>query len=382
MTVRNWASDLDEGTRVQAERLGRHPQIAGPVALMPDAHVGIGATIGSVIVTDGALIPSAVGVDIGCGMIAVQTDLSASQLPDSMDLMVHRLTRAIPAGVGRGHARGTRAASDWLLAHPLPDRDYDRDQRKKYERDSHAQLGSLGSGNHFAEVCLDENDSVWAVLHSGSRGIGNKLAMRHIGLAKKQHQALEDPDLAYFLEGTTEFETYVEDVLWAQAYALENRELMMDAMLAELWKHVGSGQEIERINCHHNYTEQERHMDRELWVTRKGAIRAQLGDKGVIPGSMGTRSYIVEGLGNAESYNSSSHGAGRRMSRTQARKTISVDDLTAAMGDRAWQSDEARKLVDEAPMAYKDIDQVMADQKDLTRIVHTLRQIVNYKGTN
>ncbi len=269
-----------------------------------------------------------------------------------------------------------------MTANPLPDRGYDRDQRRKYETDAHKQLGSLGSGNHFAEVCLDENDGVWAVLHSGSRGIGNKLATRHIGLARKQGQALEDRDLAYFLEGTTEFDEYLEDVLWAQGYALQNRELMMDAMLRELLKFVGAGREIDRINCHHNYTEQESHLDRTLWVTRKGAIRAETGDKGVIPGSMGTRSYIVEGLGNAASYNSSSHGAGRRMSRTQARKTISVDDLVSAMEDRAWQIDSASKLVDEAPMAYKDIDQVMEDQKDLTKILHTLHQIVNYKGTN
>ncbi len=382
MTVRNWASELDEETKRQAERLGRHPQIAGPVALMPDAHVGIGATIGSVIVTDGALIPSAVGVDIGCGMIAVHTDLTASQLPDSLDLLVHRLSRAIPAGVGRGLEKGTRAASDWLVKHPLPDRGYGRDQRKKYERDAFSQLGSLGSGNHFVEVCLDESDDVWAVLHSGSRGIGNKLAMRHINLAKKQGQALEDPDLAFFLEGTPAFEEYVEDVLWAQGYALQNRELMMDALMSELLKLVGTGREVDRINCHHNYTERELHLGKELWVTRKGAIRAQRGDKGVIPGSMGTRSYVVEGLGNPESYNSSSHGAGRRMSRTAARKNISVDELIASMEDRAWQIDEARKLVDEAPMAYQDIDQVMEDQKDLSRIIHTLRQIVNYKGTN
>ena len=382
MAVTNWASELDDGTREQAERLGRHPTIAGPVALMPDAHVGIGTTVGSVIVTDGALIPSAVGVDIGCGMIAVQTDLTASQLPDSMEPLVSRFSRAIPAGVGAGHQRGTRGATDWMTANPLPDRGYDRDQRRKYETDAHKQLGSLGSGNHFAEVCLDESDGVWAVLHSGSRGIGNKLAMRHIGLAKKQGQALEDRDLAYFLEGTAAFDEYLEDVLWAQGYALQNRELMMDAMLTELLRFVGAGREIDRINCHHNYTERESHLDRTLWVTRKGAIRAERGDKGVIPGSMGTRSYIVEGLGNPASYNSSSHGAGRRMSRTQARKQISVEDFVAAMGDRAWQSDSASKLVDEAPMAYKDIDRVMDDQKDLTKIVHTLRQIVNYKGTN
>lgn len=382
MTVRSWATQLDEGTVEQAERLGRHPMIAGPVALMPDAHVGIGATVGSVIVTDGALIPSAVGVDIGCGMIAVQTDLTATHLPDNLDPLVHQISRSIPAGVGRGHHHSTSEAESWLAKHPLPDRGYDRNQRGKLEKDAHTQLGSLGSGNHFVEVCLDEEDRVWAVLHSGSRGIGNKLATRHIGLAKRQEQALEDPDLAYFLEGTPEFEAYVGDVLWAQAYALQNRELMMDALLKDLFRSVGKGREVDRINCHHNYTEREEHLGRELWVTRKGAIRAARGDKGVIPGSMGTRSYIVEGLGNPDSYNSSSHGAGRAMSRGEARRTISVEALKEAMGTRAWQSSEARKLIDEAPMAYKDIDQVMEDQKDLTRIAHTLRQVVNYKGTN
>ena len=342
---------------------------------MADAHVGIGSTIGSVIPTEGAIIPAAVGVDIGCGMIAVQTNLHAEDLPDSLDSLVADLGRSIPAGMSKGHLAGSDRADRWLGRHPT------HGEFTARQVDVAAkQLGSLGSGNHFVEVCLDEDSSVWAVLHSGSRGIGNQLADKHIKLAKVLVKGLEDPNLAYFTQGTHEFEAYVEDMVWAQDYALENREIMMDAVLNQLFRFVGAGSEVDRINCHHNFAARERHEGRELWITRKGAINAAEGMRGVIPSSMGTRSYIVRGRGNPESYHSSAHGAGRRMSRTQARKELSVDSLIDAMAERAWNSDAPEALLDEHPHAYKDIGQVMADQRDLTEIVHTLNQVLNYKG--
>ena len=247
------------------------------------------------------------------------------------------------------------------------------------------QFGTLGSGNHFVEVCLDERDRVWVVLHSGSRGIGNQLAQMHIGRAKKLAKALQlrlkDPDLAYLTEGTPEFDAYIADMLWAQDYAAANRDQMMGAVLREVVRHVGLGRELQRINCHHNFTQREVHDGRELWITRKGAIKADVGDLGVIPGSMGTRSYIVAGKGDPLSWTSCSHGAGRRHSRTKARKLFTADDLAEQMADRTWLVERAGKLVDEIPSAYKDIDQVMADQTDLIEVRHTLRQVLNFKGT-
>ena len=381
MSVRVWGTDIDEGALVQAERTARLPIMAGHVALMPDAHVGIGATVGSVIPTENAIIPAAVGVDIGCGMIAVETDLSAEHLPDDLQPLVGQFGRSVPAGVGRGRdlkssgasdQRATRRAEKWMAEHPhdLPD---------GLDKRALSQLGTLGSGNHFLEVCLDEHEVVWVVLHSGSRGVGNRLADRHIKLARAQEQALEDRDLAYFLEGTVEFDAYVADMLWAQTYALENRELMLDAALVDLFAFVGAGNELGRINCHHNFAQREQHEGRWLWITRKGAIRAANGDMGVIPGSMGTRSYIVRGLGETESYMSSSHGAGRRMSRSQAKRELTEESLVEAMKGKAWNQD-AKGLLDEHPLAYKDIDQVMEAQTDLVEIVHTLRQVANYKG--
>ena len=381
MSVRIWGSDIEQGTLDQAERTARLPIVAGHVALMPDAHVGIGATVGSVIPTQNAIIPAAVGVDIGCGMIAVETDLHAGQLPDDLQPLVGQFGRSVPAGVGKrrdlkrtgaSDQRITRRAEKWMAEHP-------HDLPNGLDETALTQLGTLGSGNHFLEVCLDERDIVWGVIHSGSRGVGNKLADRHIKLARQQEQALEDRDLAYFLEGTPEFNAYVGDMLWAQTYALENRELMLDAALDDLFAFVGAGSEMGRINCHHNFAQQEKHDGRLLWITRKGAIKADKGDMGVIPGSMGTRSYVVSGLGGAESYTSSSHGAGRRMSRTKARRELTEESLVEAMRGKAWNRD-AKGLLDEHPLAYKDIDRVMEDQKDLVEIVHTLRQVANYKG--
>jgi len=376
----SWASDIDPGTIRQAERTARLPIVEGHVALMPDAHVGIGATVGSVIPTKGAVIPSAVGVDIGCGMVAAELDVTEDQLPDSLDPLLTRIERAIPAGVGQGHARAARAADTWLAAHRSAT-DLSGDRAAKAAK----QFGTLGAGNHFFEFCVDERSRCWVVLHSGSRGIGNQLAQGHIAkarrLGKQLELRLEDPDLAYFVEGTAEFEAYIADMLWAQDYARANRDQMMDSAMGEVFAFLGFGKETRRINTHHNFTQPEVHAGRRLWITRKGAIKAGKGDLGVIPGSMGTRSYIVAGKGNPASWLSCSHGAGRRHSRTQAKKLFSTADLAAQMEGKVWLAGRARALLDEIPSAYKDIDQVMADQADLVEVLHTLRQLLNYKGT-
>ncbi|WP_066368206.1 RtcB family protein [Herbidospora mongoliensis] len=374
----SWASEIDPGTIEQAARTARLRFVSGHVALMPDAHIGIGATVGSVIPTEGAIIPAAVGVDIGCGMIATETDLTARDLPDNLDALMPLVERRIPAGVGRGH--DDRAVDRALEAIGRPYTELTPKQDKTVA----VQFGTLGSGNHFVEVCLDERDRVWTVLHSGSRGIGNQLATRHIADAKKAMKqaaiGLEDPDLAYFTQGTPEFTAYIDDMLWSQAYAMASRA-RMDAVLSNaLFSVVGKGRRVRTINCHHNFTQRETHQGKNLWITRKGAIKADTGDEGVIPGSMGTQSYIVRGKGNADSYHSCSHGAGRRMSRGQAKRTLTASSLKKAMEGRTWNADRASSLVDEHPEAYKSIDRVMADQTDLVTVQHTLRQIFNYKG--
>ena len=375
----SWVEDPDESTITQARRAARLPIVEGHVALMPDAHVGIGATIGSVIPTRGAIIPSAVGVDLGCGMAAVRTDLAAGDLPDDLGPLLGAIERAVPAGVGEGHQTRTRAADRWFADHPYPGT-----LAPKLERAAHGQFGSLGSGNHFVEVCLDEDEQVWVFVHSGSRGVGNQLAQRHIQRARAGRFALdhelEDPDLAWFVQGTPEFDEYLRDLRWAQAYAFANREAMLEAVSAALFRFVGRGRARERVNCHHNYCESEIHGDREVWVTRKGAISARAGELGLIPGSMGTRSYVVRGLGNPLSWQSCSHGAGRRMSRSAAKRAFRAEDLRTQMAGRTWLADRADRLIDEIPSAYKDIDEVMRAQADLVEVVHTLSQIVNYKG--
>jgi tRNA-splicing ligase RtcB len=284
----------------------------------------------------------------------------------------------VPAGVGQGHGETSDAADAWLVAHPAPS-----ELSQKQHSTVLAQFGTLGSGNHFLEVCLDERDVVWIVLHSGSRGIGNQLATQHIDTAKKLAKQwflpLEDPDLAYLVQGTPEFTAYIDDMRWSQAYALANRDRMMDEALRSLQELVPFA-ETRRVNAHHNFTQMEHHHGRDLWITRKGAIKADVGDDGVIPGSMGTRSYIVRGLGNPGSFNSCSHGAGRRLSRSAARREFTGADLTARMEGRTWNADRAGALVDEIPDAYKDIDAVMEAQRDLVAIEHTLRQVFNYKG--
>ncbi|MGB3675158.1 MAG: RtcB family protein, partial [Candidatus Nanopelagicales bacterium] len=363
-SVLSWASTLEPGALEQAKRTAQMPFVVKPLALMADAHAGKGSTVGSVIATQGAIIPAAVGVDIGCGMIAVETDLTSHSLPDDLSQLHAAIRTSVPAGVGRGH-EGNRDVDALELLGATGSTELSDKQRST----ARAQFGSLGSGNHFVEVCLDERDRVWVVVHSGSRGIGNQLAMLHIeratGLMKQWFVQLADPDLAYLPEGTAEFDDYIADMLWAQRYAAANRDLMAANVVGNLFSFVGGGIETDRINCHHNFTQREKHRGRDLWITRKGAIQAKRGGRGVIPGSMGTRSYIVSGLGSAASFESSSHGAGRRMSRSAARKSLTVDSLRDAMAGRTWNADQASDLLDEHPDSYKDIDQVRADQADL-----------------
>ena len=373
-----WGTDMETETLEQASRSARLPFVEGRIALMPDAHVGKGATVGSVIPTKGAIIPAAVGVDIGCGMIAVETDAVADRLPDDLDALMPLIEERVPAGVGQGHDHRSDAAAAWLNTNAPRSELSDKQTAKVL-----AQFGTLGSGNHFLEVCLDERERVWIVLHSGSRGIGHQLATQHIETAKRLAAQwfipLDDPDLAYLVQGTVEFDAYIADMTWAQEYALANREQMMDEALRSLRELMPFAEAL-RINCHHNFTQMEHHHNRDLWITRKGAIKAGADDLGVIPGSMGSRSYIVRGKGNPASYASCSHGAGRRLSRSQARKLFTGADLTTAMGDRSWNASRADDLVDEHPNAYKDIDDVMAAQADLVEVLHTLRQVFNYKG--
>jgi RNA-splicing ligase RtcB len=376
--VLSWASELDDLTREQAAKTARLPILAGHLALMPDAHLGKGATIGSVIPTQSAVIPSAVGVDIGCGMAARRLDLTQADLPDTLEPWVAEMERSVPAGLGRWHGEPSDDALAWFAANPPPPTL--RDPRK-----AAAQLGTLGSGNHFIELAADEDGRIWILLHSGSRGGGNELATLHTRTARKLHEGLgtrlEDPELAWLQEGTPEFDAYLRDLRWSQGFAAENRRQMLAsthrALEAVLGREVATADEV---NCHHNFTERERHGDREVWVTRKGAIRARVGDRGLIPGAMGQRSFVVRGLGNPQAYESCAHGAGRRMSRRQARKQLTLESFTEAMGPAVWQHASAQALLDEHPSAYKPIDVVMRDQADLVRIEHELHGIANYKG--
>ena len=334
----SWASDIEPGTVEQALRTSRLPFVHDHVSLMPDAHVGMGATVGSVIPTVGAIMPAAVGVDIGCGMVAAQTDLTADDLPDDLGRLLTLIEERVPAGVGRGHGEATRRWDAFVAGHGVPDNV--RDDPKTAAR-APVQFGTLGSGNHFVEICLDERGRVWTFLHSGSRGVGNRLATRHIeaarGLMGERLAELEDPDLAHLVEGTPEFAAYVADMLWSQAYAYESRAAMIAAVTDALLTVVGRGQVVSTVNTHHNFTQREDHAGQTLWITRKGAIDASDGELGLIPGSMATGSYVVRGRGSAASWRSCSHGAGRRMSRGQARRTLTAASLGEAMGDRTWQ---------------------------------------------
>ena len=378
----SWASILDDETRRQALATAQLPIIYPHLALMPDAHLGKGATVGSVIPTVGAIIPAAVGVDIGCGMIAVRTQYAVKDLPQDLKRLREAIERAIPLSAGHFNRRISATAAPRLaeLRRMAAKAGFDP---ATYAANWELQLGSLGSGNHFIEVCADEDAAVWLFLHSGSRGVGNKIAQRHIAEARnvalRRHLALPDRDLAYLEEGTPEFLRYIRELRWAQHFALLNREEMMDRVVQqfELWI-GGPVRELERINCHHNFTAQETHYGRSVWVSRKGAIRAEAGDAGLIPGSMGTASYVVVGLGNPLSLNSSPHGAGREYSRTAARKMFSLAQLKTAMQGIEFRPREA--FIDEIPAAYKPIDLVMRDSADLVRVRHKLRQLVNVKG--
>ncbi|WJH23600.1 RtcB family protein [Pseudarthrobacter defluvii] len=378
----NWASILDDKTREQAVMTAALPFIYPHLALMPDAHLGKGATVGSVIPTLRAIIPAAVGVDIGCGMIAVRNQYSVKDLPRDRKSLREDIERVIPLSAGNNNRKILPTAEPRIaeLKQRAAKAGFNPAQ---YVAKWELQLGSLGSGNHFIEVSADESDGVWLFLHSGSRGIGNRIAQHHIGVAqhvsRKNQIYLPDPDLAYLDEDTPQFERYIAELRWAQHFALLNREEMMDRVTAQFSRWVGGPvQERERINCHHNFTQQETHYGKPVWVSRKGAIKAGHGDAGLIPGSMGTASYVVEGRGNAASLNSSPHGAGREYSRNAARKTFTLEELKRAMRGIEFRASEA--FIDEIPAAYKPIDQVMQDAADLVTVRHKLRQLVNVKG--
>ncbi|MDO4232509.1 MAG: RtcB family protein [Lautropia sp.] len=392
--VRMWTQGVpvEAEAEQQLKNVAKLPVVFHHVAAMPDVHYGIGATVGSVIPTFKAIIPAAVGVDIGCGMIACKTTLTAADLPDNLGPLRSAIEAAVPHGMsprGKGRDKGSwstpPAESDAAWAQLV---DEFRQICEKYPRlertNNHNQLGTLGSGNHFIEICLDEAQAVWIMLHSGSRGVGNAIGTHFIELAKKdaeRHQRnLPDRDLAYFEEGSRYFGDYVQGVGWAQRFARANREVMMQRVIQAMRSVIRKPFEthLEAVNCHHNYVQKEVHFGKEVFVTRKGAVSARAGELGIIPGSMGARSYIVRGKGNPESFMSCSHGAGRAMSRTQAKKRFTVQDQI-----QATQGVECRKdadVIDEIPMAYKDIDAVMAAQRDLVDVVYTLKQIVCVKG--
>ncbi|GAA4709612.1 RtcB family protein [Nocardioides conyzicola] len=382
-TLMNWASILEQGTREQAETTATMPFVFPHLALMPDAHLGLGATVGSVIPTLGAIMPAAVGVDIGCGMIAVRTQYTRDQLPADRRPLREAIERAIPVSAGASNRTVSREHTRERLEQLTGLAERTRFEPGAYAGRWELQLGTLGSGNHFIEVSVDELDRVWLFLHSGSRGVGNRIAQKHIRVARdlceKWWITLPDRDLAYLAEGTPEFWSYIGEMRWAQTYALLNRDEMMDRVVRQFAEWVGSDVERhEEINCHHNYTEQERHFGKDVWLSRKGAINAEAGRPGLIPGSMGTASYVVSGLGNALSLNSAPHGAGREYSRSRARRTFTREQLREAMVGIEYRDTDA--FIDEIPAAYKDIDQVMADAADLVEVRHTLRQIVNVKG--
>lgn len=388
---------VDDMAIEQLNKTASLPFIHSHLAVMPDVHGGLGATIGSVIATKGAIVPAAVGVDIGCGMMALKTSLKAEDLPDSLQLMRWDIESKVPHGRS-DNGQSKKDVGGWRDENNMPDSHLERWSRlslrysdilEKHPKakafNSWNHMGTLGTGNHFIEVCLDEDECVWVMLHSGSRGAGNKIGMYFIEMAKKEmaryhiDKFLPDKDLAYLVEKTDIFNDYVSAVEWAQDFALENRKAIMESTLSAMRRHVKSFSVIdEAVNCHHNYISLENHFKANVWVTRKGAVRAREKDLGIIPGSMGTGSFIVRGLGNKDSFCSCSHGAGRVMSRTQAKKEISVDDHVKAMDGIEARLDEG--VLDESPAAYKDIGAVMDAQSDLVEIVHRLKQVLNVKG--
>ncbi|NJK99697.1 MAG: RtcB family protein [Spirulinaceae cyanobacterium RM2_2_10] len=380
--VLSWAGHPLGSAEIQmAKNVASLPFVFKHVALMPDVHLGKGALVGSVIATKEAVMPAAVGVDIGCGMAAVQLPFHAHQLDGKLKAIRQDIEAAIPVGFEQ-NKEVSKTAANWQGW-----RDFQHLHRGVQDVQGKAmkQLGSLGGGNHFLEVCLDTNDQVWLMLHSGSRHIGNRLAQCHIntakGLMKLMDQRLPDPDLAYFVAGTPEFAAYWHDLQWAQDYARANREVMLVRFRRVIEQHLAGGKPTQpqlTVNCHHNYAEQEVHFGTEVYVTRKGAVRARSEDYGIIPGSMGAKSFIVKGKGSADSFCSCSHGAGRQMSRSQAKKRFSVDDLVQQTAGIECRKDPG--VIDEIPGAYKSIEAVMSQQADLVEIVATLRQVVCVKG--
>lgn len=383
---------VEDGARAQLARAAQMPFVFKHVAVMPDVHIGIGATVGSVIPTKGAIIPAAVGVDIGCGMMAARTSLVASDLPDNLEAIRSAIERAVPHG--RDVKQGKRDPGSWGDPQPaIVDAWATLAERfgrivAKYPKlaktNNLVHLGTLGTGNHFIELCLDTEQRVWIMLHSGSRGVGNAIGTFFIELAKQDMRKwfvnLPDEDLAYFPEGTDHFDDYVEAVGWAQDFAALNRRTMMTNVIRALRGQIAKpfDAEMEAVNCHHNYVQRENHFGQNVLVTRKGAVRAAKGVMGIIPGSMGAKSFIVRGLGNPESFDSCSHGAGRVMSRTAARKLVTLDEHIADTAGVECRKDEG--VIDETPKAYKPIEAVMAAQADLVEIVHTLKQVVCVKG--
>ena len=377
------AEQIEDSARQQIDNLAGMPFIFRHIAVMPDCHFGMGATVGSVIPTRGAIIPAAVGVDIGCGMIAVKTPLRRSDLPDDLSDIRKAIEHQVPLSAGHYNRSIKKTARPRLEQLEAKAAELERlDFYNKIAKNWRKQLGSLGSGNHFIEIVLDEDGYAWAFLHSGSRGVGNRLAEHHIRIAKKLMEkwyiTLPDADLAYLVEDTPEFDDYMADLEWAQEFALLNREEMMERIIKILQYRCGDFEEADRIQCHHNFTKREHHFGKNILVSRKGAIEAREGQAGLIPGSMGTRSYVVRGKGDAASFNTAPHGAGRRMSRSQARKTFTMDDFDRELAGIEVNRSEA--FLDELPGAYKDVDLVMEQSADLVEIVHTFRQIVNVKG--
>ena len=392
--IKMWTKGVpvDEKSKDQLLKTAQMPFIYKWMAVMPDVHVGIGATIGSVIPTKGAIIPAAVGVDIGCGMMASRTTLTASDLPDNLFALRTELERLIPHGMTKN--RGQRDRGSWanpservdaVWSELVTDFDYICAKHPRLKNtNNRTQLGTLGTGNHFVEICLDEHQQVWIMLHSGSRGVGNATGSYFIDLARKDMQKhfinLPDKDLAYLVEGTEHFDDYWFAVGWAQRFAMKNRELMMEAAVQALRIIINKpfNAKVEAVNCHHNYVDKEEHFGQEVLVTRKGAVRARLGEYGIIPGSMGAKSFIVKGKGNQESFCSCSHGAGRVLSRTAAKKQFTVEDQIAQTQGVECRKDEA--VIDEIPSAYKPIEDVMKAQSDLVEVVYTLNQVVCVKG--
>ncbi len=392
--VKMWTQGVpvEDEARKQLVSMAKMPFIFKHVAVMPDVHLGIGSTIGSVIPTQGAIIPAAVGVDIGCGMMACKTTLSATDLPDNLAPLRSAIEKAVPHGMSpRKHGRDkgswesppSQVDALWAELAPGFERITQKNPKLK-NTNNYRHLGTLGGGNHFVEVCLDEANAVWFMLHSGSRGVGNAIGSLFIEKAKEDMRKhfinLPDRDLAYFPVGTGHFDDYIEAVGWAQHFARLNREAMMQAVVGAVRSIIAKPFEahVEAVNCHHNYVQEEIHFGEKVLVTRKGAVRAGLGELGIIPGSMGARSFIVRGKGNADAFESCSHGAGRAMSRTEAKRRFTVADQALATAGVECRKDA--DVIDEIPMAYKDIDAVMHAQRDLVEIVHTLKQVVCVKG--